>query len=126
MKNFIKKHFLLKNLLWLLAIFSIVSIILPFFIEKALLEKFTFIITALAFIAGAMAIILQKMAMKQQEKDGKKTEELLKEQIEKPRYEHKIIDDLKNLMTNTKDTIQHTLIKDRLEAFYTMNKNIKL
>ena len=83
MKNFIKKHFLLKNLLWLLAIFSIVSIILPFFIEKALLEKFTFIITALAFIAGATAIILQKMAMKQQEKDGKKAEELLKEQIEK-------------------------------------------
>lgn len=50
----------------------------------------------------------------------------LKEQIEKPRYEYKIIDDLNNLMTNTKGTIQHTLIQDRLEAFYTMNKNIKL
>ena len=50
----------------------------------------------------------------------------LKEQIETPRYEHKIIDELNTLMTNTKGTIQHTLIKDRLEAFYTMNKNIKL
>jgi hypothetical protein len=47
-------------------------------------------------------------------------------QIEKPRYEYKIIDDLNNLMTNTKGTIQHTLIQDRLEAFYLMNKNIKL
>jgi hypothetical protein len=50
----------------------------------------------------------------------------LKEQIETPRYEHKIIDELNTLMTNTKGTIQHTLIQDRLEAFYTMNKNIKL
>jgi uncharacterized tellurite resistance protein B-like protein len=50
----------------------------------------------------------------------------LKEQIETPRYEYKIIDELNTLMTNTKDTIQHTLIKDRLEAFYKMNKNIKL
>jgi len=41
-------------------------------------------------------------------------------------YEYKIIDELNTLMTNTKDTIQHTLIKDRLEAFYRMNKNIKL
>ena len=50
----------------------------------------------------------------------------LKEQIETPRYEYKIIDELNNLMTNTKGTTQHTLIQDRLEAFYTMNKNIKL
>ena len=50
----------------------------------------------------------------------------LKEQIETPRYEYKIIDELNNLMINTKGTTQHTLIKDRLEAFYTMNKNIKL
>jgi len=50
----------------------------------------------------------------------------LKEQIEKPRYEHKIIDDLNNLMLNTKGTPQHNLIQDRLEAFYLMNKNIKL
>ena len=50
----------------------------------------------------------------------------LKEQIETPRYEYKIIDELNNLMINTKGTTQHTLIQDRLEAFYTMNKNIKL
>ena len=47
-------------------------------------------------------------------------------EIKAPIYEYKIIDELNTLMTNTKDTIQHTLIKDRLEAFYTMNKNIKL
>ena len=50
----------------------------------------------------------------------------LKEQIETPKYEYKIIDELNNLMINTKGTTQHTLIQDRLEAFYTMNKNIKL
>ena len=50
----------------------------------------------------------------------------LKEQIETPRYEYKIIDELNNLMINTKGTTQHILIQDRLEAFYTMNKNIKL
>ena len=50
----------------------------------------------------------------------------LKEQIETPRYEYKIIDELNNLMINTKGTTQHTLIQDRLEAFYLMNKNIKL
>ena len=41
-------------------------------------------------------------------------------------YEYKIIDELNTLMTNTKGTIQHNLIQDRLEAFYLMNKNIKL
>jgi len=50
----------------------------------------------------------------------------LKEQIEKSRYEYKIIDDLNNLMQNTKGTTQHNLIQDRLEAFYRMNNNIKL
>ena len=50
----------------------------------------------------------------------------LKQQIEKPKYEFTIIDELNNLLINTKETIQHTLIKDRLEAFYKMNKNIKL
>jgi uncharacterized tellurite resistance protein B-like protein len=50
----------------------------------------------------------------------------LKEQIEKPRHEYKIIDQLNNLMTNTKGTTQHNMIQDRLEAFYLMNKNIKL
>lgn len=43
-----------------------------------------------------------------------------------PIYEYKIINELNELMTNTKGTLQHTLIKDRLEAFYKMNKNIKL
>ena len=50
----------------------------------------------------------------------------LKEQIEAPRYEYKIIDELNILMINTKGTTQHNLIQDRLEAFYLMNKNIKL
>lgn len=50
----------------------------------------------------------------------------LKEQIERPRFEYKIIDDLNNLMNNTKGTIQFDLIQDRLEAFYKMNNNIKL
>lgn len=50
----------------------------------------------------------------------------IKEQIERPRFEYKIIDDLNNLMNNTKGTIQHNLINDRLEAFYKMNNNIKL
>lgn len=50
----------------------------------------------------------------------------LKEQIERPRFEYKIIDDLNNLMNNTKGTIQFDLIQQRLQAFYIMNKNIKL
>ena len=50
----------------------------------------------------------------------------LKEQIERPKHEYKIIDDLNNLMNNTKGTIQFDLIQDRLEAFYKMNNNIKL
>lgn len=50
----------------------------------------------------------------------------LKEQIERPRFEYKIIDDLNNLMNNTKGTMQFDLIQDRLEAFYKMNNNIKL
>ena len=50
----------------------------------------------------------------------------LKEQIETPRYEYKIIDELNNLMINTKGTLQHDIIQQKLQAFYTMNKNIKL
>ena len=50
----------------------------------------------------------------------------LQEQIDRPRFEYKIIDDLNNLMNNTKGTIQFDLIQDRLEAFYKMNNNIKL
>ena len=58
--------------------------------------------------------------------ENDKLKKELKDQIEKPRYEHKIIDELNNLMLNTKGTTQHNLIQDRLEAFYLMNKNIKL
>lgn len=50
----------------------------------------------------------------------------LKEQIERPKFEYRIIDDLNNLMSNTKGTMQFDLIQDRLEAFYKMNNNIKL
>ena len=50
----------------------------------------------------------------------------LKEQIETPRYEYKIIDELNNLMTNTNGTLQHNIIQQKLQAFYIMNKNIKL
>jgi hypothetical protein len=58
--------------------------------------------------------------------ENDKLKKELKDQIETPRYEHKIIDDLNILMLNTKGTTQHNLIQDRLEAFYLMNKNIKL
>ena len=62
-------------------IFSILLVvILPVFFT-GILDELTFIITALAFLAGAAAIILQKKAMKQQKEDGKKAEESLKEQI---------------------------------------------
>ena len=42
----------------------------------------------------------------------------------KPRYE--IIENLYNLLENTEGTEQHNLITIRLEAFYGMNKNIRL
>ena len=29
-------------------------------------------------------------------------------------------------MTNTKETLQHDIIQQKLQAFYIMNKNIKL
>jgi hypothetical protein len=58
--------------------------------------------------------------------ENDKLKKELQEQIDRPRYEFKIIDDLNNLLSNTKGTIQHTLINDRLEAFYKMNNNIKL
>ena len=58
--------------------------------------------------------------------ENDKLKKEVQEQIEKPRYECKIIDDLNNLMENTKGTTQHNMIQDRLEAFYLMNKNIKL
>ena len=50
----------------------------------------------------------------------------LQEQIDRPRYEYQIIDELNTLMLNTKGTTQHDIIQQRLQAFYIMNKNIKL
>lgn len=50
----------------------------------------------------------------------------LKKQQQTKKYEYEIIENLNNLLQETKGTMQHTLIQDRLEAFYKMNKNIKL
>ena len=50
----------------------------------------------------------------------------LEKQLNKPRYEYKIIENLNNLLEATKGTEQHELITLRLEAFYSMNKNIRL
>lgn len=58
--------------------------------------------------------------------ENDKLKKELQEQIDRPRFEYKIIDDLNNLMNNTKGTIQFDLIQDRLEAFYKMNNNIKI
>jgi hypothetical protein len=58
--------------------------------------------------------------------ENDKLKKELQEQINRPRYEYQIIDNLNNLLSNTKGTIQHTLINDRLEAFYKMNNNIKI
>jgi hypothetical protein len=50
----------------------------------------------------------------------------LEHQLNQPRYEYKIIENLNNLLEATKGTEQHELITLRLEAFYSMNKNIRL
>lgn len=50
----------------------------------------------------------------------------LEQQLNQPRYEYKIIENLNNLLEATKGTEQHELITLRLEAFYSMNKNIRL
>lgn len=44
----------------------------------------------------------------------------------RPRYDHRITEQLENLLIDTKGTEQHELITLRLEAFYSMNKNIRL
>ena len=46
------------------------------------------------------------------------------EESKKVRYD--IIQQLDDLLTATEGTEQHNLIKLRLEAFYTMNRNIRL
>jgi len=50
----------------------------------------------------------------------------LEKQLNQQRYEYKIIENLNNLLEATKGTEQHDLITLRLEAFYSMNKNIRL
>lgn len=58
--------------------------------------------------------------------ENDKLKKEIKDKLEIPVSEFKIIDNLNELMTNTKGTIQYTLIEERLEAFYKMNNNIKL
>jgi hypothetical protein len=61
----------------------------------------------------------------EEEKFKKKLHDL-EQELNKPRYEYKIIENLNNLLEATKGTEQHELLTLRLEAFYTMNKNIRL
>ena len=42
------------------------------------------------------------------------------------RYNFEIIENLNNLLEETNGTMQYEIINDRLKAFYTMNKNIRL
>lgn len=63
--------------------------------------------------------------MTEEDKFKKKLHDL-EQELNKPRYEYKIIENLNNLLEATKGTEQHDLITLRLEAFYTMNKTIKL
>ena len=58
--------------------------------------------------------------------ENDKLKKEIKDKLEIPVSEFKIIDNLNALMTNTKGTIQFNLIEERLEAFYKMNNNIKL
>jgi hypothetical protein len=53
-------------------------------------------------------------------------ENSLEEERNRPRYEYTIVEQLENLLIDTKGTEQHELITLRLEAFYSMNKNIRL
>jgi len=63
--------------------------------------------------------------MTEEDKFKKKLHDL-EQELNKPRYEYKIIENLNNLLEATKGTEQHELITLRLEAFYSMNKNIRL
>ena len=58
--------------------------------------------------------------------DNDKLEINLRKQRQMKRYDFEIIENLNNLLEETKDTMQYDIINDRLKAFYTMNKNIKL
>jgi len=50
----------------------------------------------------------------------------LKKQQQTKRYDYEIIENLNNLLEETNGTMQYEIINDRLQAFYRMNKNIKL
>lgn len=63
--------------------------------------------------------------MTEEEKFKKKLHDL-EQQLNQPRYEYKIIENLNNLLEVTKGTEQHDLITLRLEALYSMNKTIRL
>jgi len=50
----------------------------------------------------------------------------LKKQQQTKKYNYEIIENLNNLLEDTNGTMQYEIINDRLQAFYRMNKNIKL
>jgi hypothetical protein len=50
----------------------------------------------------------------------------LKKQQQTKKYNYEIIENLNNLLEDTIGTMQYEIINDRLQAFYRMNKNIKL
>lgn len=58
--------------------------------------------------------------------DNDKLEINLRKQKETKKYTYTIIESLNTLLEETEGTMQYELINDRLKAFYTMNKNIKL
>ena len=51
---------------------------------------------------------------------------ILKIQQQTKKYNYEIIENLNNLLEETNGTMQYEIINDRLQAFYRMNKNIKL
>jgi F0F1-type ATP synthase alpha subunit len=51
---------------------------------------------------------------------------ILKIQQQTKKYNYEIIENLNNLLEDTNGTMQYEIINDRLQAFYRMNKNIKL
>lgn len=58
--------------------------------------------------------------------DNDKLEIQLRKQKETKKYTYTIIESLNTLLEETEGTMQYELINDRLNAFYKMNKNIKL
>ena len=50
----------------------------------------------------------------------------LKIQQQTKKYNYEIIENLNNLLEETNGTMQYEIINDRLQAFYRMNKNIRL